>query len=77
MEGLEMMKEEGMIDEYFLYKTKGMEIHKAETSGDRPSGYLCSASTSDELSKKIKYVDSHIKAISNMGVDMMMHGLLE
>lgn len=77
MEGLEMMKEEGMIDEYFLYKTKGMEIHKAETSGDRPSGYLCSASTADELSKKIKYVDSHIKAISNMGVDMMMHGLLE
>ena len=77
MEGLEMMKEEGMIDEYFLYKTKGMEIHKAETSGDRPSGYLCSATTADELSKKIKYVDSHIKAISNMGVDMMMHGLLE
>ena len=77
MEGLEMMKEEGMIDGYFLYKTKGMEIHKAETSGDRPSGYLCSASTADELSKKIKYVDSHIKAMSNMGVDMMMHGLLE
>ena len=77
MEGLEMMKEEGMIDEYFLYKTKGMEIHKAETSGDRPSGYLCSASTADELSRKIKYVDSHIKAMSNMGVDMMMHGLLE
>lgn len=77
MEGLEIMKEEGMIDEYFLYKTKGMEIHKAETSGDRPSGYLCSASTADELSKKIKYVDSHIKAISIMGGDMMIHGLLE
>lgn len=77
MEGLEMMKEEGMIDEYFLYKTKGMEIHKAETSGDRPSGYLCSASTADELSKKIKYIDSHIKVMSNMGADMMMHGLLE
>lgn len=77
MEGLEMMKEEGMIDEYFLYKTQGMEIHKAETSGDRPSGYLCSASTADELSRKIKYVDSHIKAMSNIGVDMMMHGLLE
>ena len=77
MEGLEMMKDEGMIDEYFLYKTKGMEINKAETSGDRPSGYLCSASTADELLKKIKYVDSHIKAMSNMGVDMMIHGLLE
>lgn len=76
MEGLDKMKEEGMIDEYFLYKTKGMEIHKAETSGDRPSGYLCSASTEDELKKKIKYVDSHIKAVSDVGEDLMIHGLL-
>ena len=77
MEGLDKMKEERMIDEYFLYKTKGMEIYKAETSGDRPAGYLCSASTADELMKKIKYVDSHIKAVSNTGEDMMIHGLLE
>lgn len=77
MEGFDMLKEKGMIDDYFLYKTKGMEIHKAETSGDRPAGYLCSASTADELTKKIKYVDSHIKAVSNTGEDMMIHGLLE
>lgn len=76
MEGLDKMKEEGMIDEYFLYKTKGMEIHKAETSGDRPSGYLCSASTASELREKVEYIDSHIKAVSNMGEDMMIHGLL-
>lgn len=77
MEGLDKMKDEGMIDEYFLYKTKGMEIHKAETSGDRPSGYLCSASTADELTKKINYVDSQIKAVSNTGEDIMIHDLLE
>lgn len=77
MEGFDKMKDEGMIDEYFLYKTKGMEIHKAETSGDRPSGYLCSASTADELTEKINYVDSQIKAVSNTGEDIMIHGLLE
>jgi phosphoribosylamine-glycine ligase len=76
MEGLEIMKQKGVIDEYFLYKTKGMEILKAETSGDRPSGYLCSAKTADELRDKINYVDSNIKAVSNKGVDMMIHGLL-
>ena len=76
MEGLERMKQEGAIDEYFLYKTKGMEINKAETSGDRPSGYLCSAKTADELRDKITYVDANIKAVSNTGEDMMMHGLL-
>ena len=76
MEGLEQMKSEGMIDDYFLYKTKGMEIQKAETSGDRPAGYLCSAKNSDDLWKKIDYIDSQIKAISSTGEDMMIHGLL-
>lgn len=76
MEGLEIMKQKGIIDEYFLYKTKGMEILKAETSSDRPSGYLCSAKTADELRDKINYVDSNIKAVSDKGVDIMIHGLL-
>lgn len=76
MEGLEQMKSEGVIDDYFLYKTKGMEIQKAETSGDRPAGYLCSAKNSDDLWKKIDYIDSQIKAISSTGEDMMIHGLL-
>ena len=76
MEGLEQMKSEGVIDDYFLYKTKGMEIQKAETSGDRPAGYLCSAKTSDDLWKKIEYIDSQIKAISSTGEDMMIHELL-
>ncbi len=76
MEGLDVMKDKGIIDEYFLYKTKGMEICKAETSGDRPAGYLCSANTFKELQDKICYVDSHVKAVSNMGEDMMIHGLL-
>ncbi len=76
MEGFDVMKGESMIDEYFLYKTKGMEICKAETSGDRTSGYLCSANNSNELQDKIDYIDSHIRAVSNMGEDIMIHGLL-
>ena len=76
MEGFDKMKEEKMIDEYFIYKTKGMEIHKAETSSDRPSGYLCSANTPEELRHKIDYIDSHIKVVSNLGEDLMIHGLL-
>lgn len=76
MEGFDKMKEEKMIDEYFIYKTKGMEIHKAETSSDRPSGYLCSAKTPEELRHKIDYIDSHIKVVSNLGEDLMIHGLL-
>ena len=77
MQGLDKLKNEGVIDEYFLYKTSGMEINKAETSGDRPAGYLCTASTAEELVKKVELADSYIKAISVTGEDIMIHGLLK
>ena len=77
IEGIEELKSKGIIDEYFLYKTKGMEIHASETSGDRPAGYLCTAKTKKELEDKIKFVDKSIKVLSSDGSDIMIHGLLE
>lgn len=77
MDGLTELKDKGYIDEYFLYKTSGMEIHGANTSGDRPAGYLCSAKTKEELEQKVSYIDSNIKVISNDGRDIMMHDLLK
>lgn len=76
MEGLTELRQQGVIDAYFEYKTKGMEITHAETSGDRPAGYLISAKTADELAQKLNYVDSFIKVIADNGEDIMMHGLL-
>ena len=77
MEGLSEMKDREYIDEYFIYKTSGMEIAGASTSGDRPAGYLCSAKTKEELDHKVSYIDAHIKVISNKGEDMMLHNLLK
>ena len=76
VEGLKELKDEGIIDDYFLYKTKGMEIIKAETSGDRPAGYLITADTSDELRNKLLIADSRIKIISTEQKDIMIHNLL-
>lgn len=76
IEGLEELKQQGIIDSYFEYKTKGMEISHAETSGDRPAGYLITAETADALQEKLNYVDSHIKVVSDKGEDIMMHNLL-
>lgn len=77
VEGLGDLKTKGVIDEYFMYKTKGMEIHGAETSGDRPAGYLCTAITKEELNEKISLVDRTLKVLSTEGSDIMIHGLLE
>lgn len=76
IEGLEELKQQGVIDTYFEYKTKGMEITHAETSGDRPAGYLITSDTAEGLQEKLNYVDSHIKVVSDKGKDIMMHNLL-
>ena len=76
VEGLDEMKAKGIIDEYFLYKTKGMEIFHSETSGDRPAGYLVTAETAEELSAKIKETDNNIKVVDINGVDILIHNLV-
>ena len=75
VEGLAELREKGVVDAFFEYKTRGMEITHAETSGDRPAGYLISAKTADELAQKLNYVDSFIKVVADNGEDIMMHGL--
>lgn len=73
--GLEELYNERVIDQYFVYKTKGMKIFASETSSDRSAGYLVSASTEQELMRKIEIVDSRIQVISDEGVDIMKHKL--
>lgn len=74
--GLEELKNQGIIDYYFLYKTPGMVISNSETSGDRPAGYLITAHTADELEYKWRFADAHIAVISDTGDDIMLHNLI-
>ena len=76
VEGLDEMKANKVVDEYFLYKTKGMEITHSETSGDRPAGYLGTADTEEELNAKIKEVDNRIKVVDMKGADILIHNLV-
>ncbi|MBR6939145.1 MAG: ATP-grasp domain-containing protein, partial [Prevotella sp.] len=77
VEGFEELKSQGYIDEYFLYKTKGMRIDKAKTSGDRPAGYLVTADNKEDMKSKISHIDETLKVISSDSIDIMMHGLIE
>jgi phosphoribosylamine-glycine ligase len=74
IEGLDYLKEQTVIDEYFEYKTTGMEITQAKTSGDRPAGYIVTANSKEELERKILIADSTIKIINTNGKDIMIHG---
>lgn len=74
--GLKELLEGSYICDYFLYKTRGMSIVKAETSGDRAAGYLVIAGSEAELQRKVQYVDSHMSILDNDGNDIMWHGLI-
>lgn len=76
VEGLDRLKTEGLIEDYFIYKTSGMRITAAETSGDRAAGYIVTADSEDELLRKISEVDSSMKVLTPEGEDIMIHNLI-
>ncbi len=75
-ENFETLLSEGVIDEYFYYKSAGMSVDRAETSGDRAAGYLVTASTKEELAHKVTHADSKIVIRGADGCDMMIHNLV-
>lgn len=76
IQGLEELKSEGIIKDYFIYKTPGMEFLHSETSGDRALGYLVVADSESELASKEKQANARIKVLNEVGEDIMMHNLI-
>lgn len=58
--GLEELKEEGSLDDYFVYKPVGSVVSKRTTSSDRILGFLISDLSAEALSRKREYIVSHI-----------------
>ena len=76
VEGFEALSADKIIDESFIYKTQGMTITAAATSGDRAAGYLITADTEEELARKESIVESVLKVFSAEGQDIMIHNLV-
>lgn len=76
VDGLDNLKSEGMIKEYFIYKSPGMKISAAQTSGDRAAGYIVTADSEEELLQKISVIDSSIRVLTPEGEDIMIHNLV-
>lgn len=75
VEGLDELKSDGVISEFFQYKTSGMQISASATSGDRAAGYLVAADTEEELKERIALADAGMKVLSTDVEDIMIHGL--
>ncbi|MBE6543111.1 MAG: ATP-grasp domain-containing protein [Ruminococcaceae bacterium] len=77
LEGFEELKQEGIIDNYYLFHTKGCEFNGANSSGDRIGGYTLVADSIDEMKKLHNIAISRMKVISNCGEDMFRRDILK
>jgi|LSQX01.3.fsa_nt_gb biotin carboxylase len=75
IENMESLIDAGIITDYYLYKSIGTEILKAESSSDRPAGFLITAESEVELRKKVDLADKTLVIRSKEGEDIMLHGM--
>ncbi len=76
LEGFEELKAEGIIDEYWPFKSKGAVIKNAATSSDRIASITIVADSFEELVRKHNTAAARIKIIDSEGRDIMRHDLL-
>lgn len=76
-EGFSEALERGLIDDYFYYKTPGMEIEKIENSSDRAAGYMVSGDTLEELMAKEKEAETMLVVRDSHGNNMVRGMLYE
>ena len=72
IEGIEELKQEGIIHEYFTAKSKGDEIDGDMRSGNRVASYIVKATTLDELNRRIALCKSRIIVIDEGGNNVIL-----
>lgn len=75
-EGFQELKDKGVMEDYYLFKSKGVILDSVENSGDRIGGFTVCADTEEELYRRHNEVVKNIKVIGDNGKDIMRHDLL-
>lgn len=73
--GFEECKAKGVILEYFITKTKGMEIHGSNNSSGRIAAVLFRGKDADEISDKYDLFDKSVSCLNQNREDIMLHGI--
>lgn len=76
LEGFEELKSNGIISDYYLFKSKHAVINDISSSGDRLCGFTIQADEKELLQNKYLNVISSIQVIDTEGNDMLCHKLL-
>lgn len=76
LEGFEELKQEGVLEEYFLFKWRGARMTGTSSSGDRIAGFTILDDSLSGLQKKYEIVLSRIRVLDPEGKDILRHDLL-
>lgn len=77
IEGLQQLKDEGFLKEFFITKCKGDAIDEDLRSSNRVGSFIVSGKDAKELEKKIIICLNRIKIIDTEGKDMMNRLILD
>ena len=73
--GLEELKEQGVILDYFIYRGPHSVIEKSNTSSDRAAGFLVVGASQEEVEKKLAEANATLRVVNDNGDDIMRHDL--
>ena len=77
VEGLDELKEKGVILDYFIYRGPGSVIEKSNTSSDRAAGFLVVGVSQEEVEKKLAEANASLRVLNDKGEDIMRHDLFQ
>ena len=75
LKNFDLLLQQKVISDYFVYKMPGMPIEKSETSSDRVAGFLVVGDTTEEVTHNLNVANSNLQVLDNVGNDIMNHEL--
>lgn len=73
IEGLDALKAEETILDYFIYRSPGSVIEKSNTSSDRVAGFLVVGSYQKEVDDKLAIANRVLRVLNDREDDIMRH----
>lgn len=75
LHNFEELRNQRIIEDYFIYKMPDSVILQSDTSSDRVAGFLVVGNSDQEVNVKLNYANSQLQVLDEFGNDIMKHDL--
>jgi biotin carboxylase len=77
IENIDELKNEGILVDYYMYKTPGMTVDGSFASRDRICSFMVKGSTESEMDEKLRRAVNEIQIVNNENNDFMLRDIFE